>query len=64
MGSKYTDAQRRATDNYNKTLKNIGIRVKPEIYNKIKNAADAANLSIRAYLLQAVEEKINKDQHK
>lgn len=64
MGSKYTDAQRRATDNYNKTLKNIGIRVKPEIYNRIKNAADAANLSIRAYLLQAVEEKINKDQHK
>ena len=64
MGYKYTDAQRRATDNYNKTLKNIGIRVKPEIYNRIKNAADAANLSIRAYLLQAVEEKINKDQHK
>ena len=39
MGSKYTDAQRRATDNYNKTLKNIGIRVKPEIYNRIKNGS-------------------------
>lgn len=64
MGAKYTEAQRRATDNYNKTLKNIGIRVKPEMYDRIKNAADAANLSIRAYLLQAVEEKINKDKHK
>ena len=56
----YNDAQKKATEKYLKSLKNIGIRVKPEDYARYSAAASASGMSLRAFVLEAVEEKIAK----
>ena len=61
MGAQYTPAQKKATENYQKQLKNISIRIKPESYEVYKAAAAAAGLSLREYVLTALDEKIEKD---
>lgn len=61
MGAKYTEAQRRATENYQKTLSNIGIRVKKEDYAIYKAAAGAAGQSLRDYIITAISEKMERD---
>lgn len=61
MGIKYTDAQKRATEKYQKTLSNISIRVKKEDYVIYKEAAAAAGQSLRDYVLTALNEKIERD---
>ncbi len=50
-----TDAQKRATVNYQKKLSSISIRVKPEVANDIKKRAEEKNLSLRAYILGLIE---------
>ena len=62
MGSEYTDAQKRATEKYQKTLANISIRVKRADYERIKAAAANSGQSLRVYVLSAIEEKIKHDQ--
>lgn len=64
MGAKYTDAQKRATENYQKTLSNISIRVKKEDYNRYKEASLLAGQSLRDYVLSAIDEKIERDSQK
>ena len=61
MGREYTEAQKRATTNYQKTLANIGIRVKREEYARYKAAAEKAGYSLREYILLSLEEKITRD---
>ena len=61
MGAKYTEAQRKATETYQKTLSNIGIRVKKEEYTRYKEAATASGLSLREFILEAIEEKIERE---
>lgn len=64
MGKEYTDAQKRATKEYLKTLKSMSIRVKPEDYKKYVEAAKQSNTSLRAYILEALDEKIIRDTKK
>ena len=61
MGAKYTAAQKAATEKYQKTLSNISIRIKKEDYAKYKEAAVNAGLSLREYILSALDEKIARD---
>lgn len=60
MGNKYTEAQKKAIEKYQKTLKNISIRIKPDLYDEIKAAADKENCSLRDFVLTAINEKINR----
>lgn len=61
MGGKYTEAQKRATENYQKTLSNISIRIKKEDYTRYKECATRAGVSLREYVLSALEEKIERE---
>jgi predicted HicB family RNase H-like nuclease len=56
----YNEAQKRATEKYLKSLKNLSIRIKPEDYERYTSAAEAAGMSLRAFVLEALEEKIAK----
>ena len=60
MGSKYTEAQKRATEKFQKTLANISIKIKREDYNRYKEAAAAAGQSLREFVIAAIEEKLNR----
>ncbi len=56
-----TDAQKRASTNYNKRQDNIMIRPSKEHGSTIRAAAAAAGQSVQAYVLQAVQERLNKE---
>ena len=60
MSSKYTEAQKKATTEYLKKLSNISIRVKEEEYNQIKAFAESKGMSLRAFILQAVHNEIER----
>ena len=61
MGAKYTQAQKEATEKYQKTLANISIRIKREDYARYKDAAYVSGQSLRDYVLTALDEKIERD---
>lgn len=61
MGSKYTPAQRRASDEYQKKLASISIRLKPDIADKYKFAAQRLNMSLREFVIASMDEKIQRD---
>lgn len=46
---------------YQAKLKSISIRVKPGLYDKIKEAVDVTGLSLRQFIIQALIEKISRD---
>lgn len=46
---------------YQKTLGNITIKLKPDALTDYKEAAKKANVSFRAFVLQAIDEKIERD---
>lgn len=54
-----TEAQKRASINYQKKLSSISIRLKPEYLEKIKQRAKQKGLSLRAYLLNLIETDIS-----
>ena len=56
----YNDAQKKATEKYLKSLKRLDIRIKPEDHERYSSAAEAAGMSLRAFVLEAVEEKVAK----
>ena len=60
MGGTYTEAQKRASEKYQKSLANLSIKLKREEYDKIKAAADAEGVSLRQFVLAAIHEKIDK----
>ena len=61
MGAKYTQAQKEATEKYQKTLANISIRIKREDYARYKDAASVSGQSLRDYVLTALDEKMQRD---
>lgn len=61
MGRKYTEAQKKATMKHMEELASISIRVKPEEADKYKSAAKKCGLSLRQFLLTAMDEKIDRD---
>ena len=61
MGKEYTEAQARATKKY---LSNIGeykLRVSKEDKERYMSLAKSAGMSLNAYIIQAIEEKIQRD---
>lgn len=60
MGGTYTEAQKRASEKYQKSLANLSIKLKREEYDKIKAAADAEGVPLRQFVLSAIHEKIDK----
>lgn len=61
MGNKYTEAQAAATKKY---LKNIGeykLRVSKDDKEKYMKVAKNAGMSLNAYIIKAVNEKIERE---
>ena len=61
VGKEYTEAQARATKKY---LSNIGeykLRVSKEDKERYMSVAKSAGMSLNAYIIQAIEEKIQRD---
>lgn len=56
-----TEAQRRASINYNKRQDNIMIRPSKEEGAKIRQAAADAGQSVQAYILQAIKERMERE---
>lgn len=56
----YNDKQKEYTMKYLEKLKEVRFRVKPEEFEKYKEAADKKEMSMRAYIMEALEEKISK----
>ena len=64
MGKEYTKAQARATKKY---LSNIGeykLRVSKEDKERYMAVAKEAGMSLNAYIIQAIEEKISNDKER
>lgn len=61
MGRDYTEAQKRASKEYQKNLSSISIRLKDEVADKYKEAAKRCNMSLRSFVLAAMDEKIERD---
>lgn len=61
MGKTYTDAQARATKEYLKKLVSITIRLKKEEKEKYDKAAAKAGMPLRAFILQSMDEKIERE---
>ena len=56
-----TEAQRRASINYNKRQDNIMIRPGKEEGAEIRQAASNAGQSVQGYILQAINERIERE---
>ena len=56
-----TEAQRRASVNYNKRQDNIMIRPSKEDGAKIRQSAASAGQSVQGYLLQAIKERMERE---
>ena len=56
-----TEAQRRASINYNKRQDNIMIRPSKEEGNIIRQAASNAGQSVQGYILQAIKERMKRE---
>jgi len=59
-----TEAQKRASTNYNRKQDNIMIRPTKEEGAMIRAAAARANLSVQAYILQAIRAWMERDRAK
>lgn len=58
-----TEAQKKASTEYNKRRDNIMVRPTKEDGAKIRAAAAAASQSVQAYVLQAVAERMEREGH-
>lgn len=56
-----TEAQRRASINYNKRQDNIMIRPSKEEGAEIRQAATNAGQSVQGYILQAIKERMERE---
>lgn len=56
-----TEAQRRASINYNKRQDNIMIRPGKEEGAEIRQAASNAGQSVQGYILQAIKERMERE---
>lgn len=60
MGGKYTAAQARATKKYLQGIGDCRLRVPKEDKEKYMSAAKAAGMSLNAFIIQALEEKLER----
>jgi hypothetical protein len=58
----YTEAQKIATKKYLRSLKSLSIRITGSNYERYSSAAEADNMSLRSFVISAIEEKIARDQ--
>lgn len=58
-----TEAQKKASTEYNKRRDNIMVRPTKEEGAKIRVAAAAAGQSVQAYILQAITERMVRERH-
>lgn len=58
MAGKYTPAQKEATKRYLSKQKSLSYRISEEKYAEIQEFAASKDLSMRAFVLKAIEEKI------
>ena len=56
-----TEAQRRASINYNKRQDNIMIRPSKDEGTEIRQAAANAGQSVQGYILQAIKERMGRE---
>lgn len=56
-----TEAQRRASINYNKRQDNIMIRPSKDEGTEIRQAAANAGQSVQGYILQAIKERMERE---
>lgn len=56
-----SDAHRRGNDKYNATCDYISLRPKKEVGERIRVAASAAGQSLQRYILQACEERMQRE---
>lgn len=61
MAGTYTEAQRKASKKYQKTLASISIRLKHDDAERYKKAASDCGLSLREFVLVAMDEKIERN---
>ncbi len=57
----YSESQKKATIKYMQKLKRVPFDLKPELYDYYKAHADSLGLSFRAFMIQAMDEKIKRD---
>ena len=56
-----SEAKRRNNDNYNAKCDFIAIKPRKEYGREIRDAADAAGQSLQGYILQAIRERMERD---
>lgn len=61
MSRKLTEARAEANRKYQRKLAGIAIKVQPEQRDRYNAAAAAAGIPLRQFILQALEEKIERD---
>lgn len=61
MAGTYTEPQKKATLKYLNKLKSISIRVPEDEYRKYKEAAEAAGMPLRQFILSSMDEKIQRE---
>ena len=57
-----TDAKRRGNARYLATKKTVTIRMQPEAHTEMQGAAVAAGQILQGYILQAVRERMEREQ--
>lgn len=60
MSGKYTPAQKEATKRYLSKQKSLSYRISEKKYMEIQEFAASKDLSMRAFILEAIEEKMQK----
>lgn len=58
---KNKDSYKESIQKYQKRLKSISVRVKPELYDDIKSYVEEANIPLRQFVIDALLEKIERD---
>lgn len=58
MSGKYTPAQKEATKRYLSKQKSLSFRIPEEKYTEIQKFSKRKGLSMRAFVLKAIEEKM------
>lgn len=57
----YTESQKKATTKYLKSLKEVRFRLKYDEYEKILSFATRKGMSLRSFILQAIQNEMERD---
>lgn len=61
MGNKYTESQAKATKKYLKNMGECKIRIAPQKKERYEQAAESAGMSLNAFIVAAVDEKMERE---